>query len=148
MIKSEERTIDGKRYIFTQYMMDKGLEIFAEITRIAAEPLALFAPYAVDKDREMPDDLYSSIAKAFMSNIAPKEFVRLSKELIAGTNIITENQNRAVNFNADFAGDYVHLLNVLKEMLQFQFGNVFQKLVGIIPATTASTSTARKVKAQ
>jgi len=148
MIKTEEKNIDGKRYIFTQYMMDKGLEIFAEITKIAAEPLALFAPYAMDKNKDEPDELYGKIANCLMRNINPKEFVRIVKEMTEGTEIITDNQKRYVNFNMDFAGEYMHLFSFLKEMVQFQFGNVFQKLVGIIPATSASTGQGAKVKAQ
>ncbi len=147
-----EFEVDGKRYLQNQYQVERGLELYARVAKVAAEPLAQLASVMdkAKKEDRLDDPLNQSdlvqIARTIATVLEPKEFVSLCKDLLEGCEVIDAQQKKTLSFNTDFIGNYGHLFKVLAEVLKFQFGKSFSELGAVIPAAVPSVTSRIRAK--
>lgn len=113
-IQQKEVTVGSDVFMLTQMPATKGIKTLKQLLR-------LIGPAAAEIFQE------GNVTKAvdrLVENIDSVDVEVLFKDLIA----TTAKQNMAVNFDNEFAGDYGKLMMLCKEVVEFNFGNVFTLL--------------------
>lgn len=142
--KSEDFEIDGVRYSTTQYSGTKGLTLFAKIAKIAGKPIGILVGSGLDA--EVKPNMIGLAVEALTQNLEPEDFVKTIKEILEGTIIYTDGENRPIIFDKDFGGGIGHLFKLLKHVLAFQYSDFLGGIAEITPAITVR-SKQNRVKA-
>lgn len=138
--KNTEFEIDGTRYASTQYSGTKGTELFVKVIKSIGEPLSYIMKGAQGGiDSEFNLEMFGSALRSFASTAEPKEFTAMMKEILDGTLIFVDNQNRTIQYDVDFSGRIGHMFKVVFHILKFQFSDFLDVVGGLTPAnpTTA-----------
>ena len=119
MIKQKTVTIEGDEYLLNSMPATKGLKCLKQITKVVGPAIA-------ELDGE---ESFMKVIGKLLDNLDSVDVESLVKELVASA----AKGNMAINFDTEFSGDYVKLFNLVKEIVEFNFGSVFT-LVGITDA--------------
>lgn len=114
--------IDGDDYMITHFHTTKGLAIEVKLGKLLG-PAWLELQKAAADDNTQEAVLASAIG-CLIEQMDKVDVVALIKELVAGVTIGT----KSINFDHDFAGRHATLFELVKEVLKFNFADVFSKL--------------------
>lgn len=114
MIQQKNVTVNGEEFLLTQFPATKGIRVMKQLIK-------LVGPAAAEIFKE--GDISGAVDK-LVENMDAVDVETLLKELVASAS----KGNVAVNFDNEFAGEYAKLLLLVKEIVEFNFGNVFTML--------------------
>lgn len=120
MLKQKEVEIDGEKYILTQFTAMKGLKYQKKLAKIVLPALA-----EIVKSSESEQNVFGKVIEKVWENLDQIDEELIKELVVTGA---TKN-NVSINFDFEFAGEYVKLFELVKEILMFNFEKVFQ-LVG------------------
>ena len=115
MLEQKEVEFGGNKYLITQFPASRGVRLSKQVAKIAAPVLSSL--YSEDGS-------YIKAVEAFLLSIDDVDFENLAKELITSVT----NQSMAINFDQEFAGKYDLLINLMLEVVKFNFESVFTLL--------------------
>lgn len=147
MKRTEQVNLDGVTYSITQYPATRGQQLLVKLMKVFGKSLGLLADQAKGGVDLMSLEV-TSVIEALVANLEPEESTALIKEILTGTQVHDGGHIREINFDLDFAGRYLHLGKLLKEVLVFQYGDFLGGLATLgqgaarknpQPAVSAST---------
>lgn len=109
--------VNGTDYIITQFGATQGIRIQRQLVRLLGAPI-------LDAQKDGGDLNVASLIKAVIDNLDNVEVEKLVPELVSRVTIGT----KSINFDDHFAGKYGDLLALIKEVLTFNFQDVFTQL--------------------
>lgn len=113
-IQQKEVVINGEVYLLTQLPGMTGLKLGKQLIKILGPSFAML----------QGED--ASIAKAL--NILFDNLDDNAEALIIALVTSASKGSVAINFNTEFAGEYDKLFMLVKEIVEFNYGSVFQML--------------------
>jgi hypothetical protein len=120
--------VDGKKYTTTHFPVEFGLELGAKLSKHLVEPS--LSKFAEMKDQDVGLGAASIGAiTAVLKDLPPKEVGPLAKDLMSTCKV----NGATADLDLHFSGEYVLLFKVLKEIVAFQFKDVFSVLSDLIP---------------
>ncbi len=121
--------VDGVKYTTSLYSFDTSIEIGEKLGMLLAEPLA-----AVVDSGGLKADVDAVLIKGaiggLMTGLQNLDTVQLIKDILQTTKKIDNNERRPISFDLDFAGEHLHMFKVLKEVVAFQYADLFGMAAG------------------
>lgn len=140
--------IDGKEYEIGHFMTSKSTKLLARLTKLVLGPLgAGLSGVGLSKgDGEDGGGIDSDISvdKAFMAladNIDEDLILNTIKELMSEVRLGTGG---AIEFETHFMGETMHMLNVVKTVLEHNYGDFFGGMSGAVKSAIAMFTTQGK----
>lgn len=112
-IQQKVVTVKGTEYILTHLPAGKGLVVMKHLTKLVGPAFA-----------KMTSGDIGEVVDAILDNIDKTDVEELARRLITGAS----KGSMAVNFDSEFAGEYDRLYLLIKEIIDWNFGSVFQLL--------------------
>ncbi len=113
--------VGDESYLVTAFLTSKGLRIKSRIIKYFGASLT----EAFSGDAEDDSTIISVIAGLF-DQITEEQFVELTKDILSN---VTKN-NQMIDFEREFSKNYVNLYKLIKEVLEFNYSDLFS-LLGI-----------------
>lgn len=110
MIEQKQVVVCGESFTITQLPATKGIRILKQIGKLAGPAMAGY----------QEDGLMKALGSLF-ENMDQIDVESIIKELVNSAS----KGSMAINFDMEFAGKYDKLFNLVKEILEFNFGSVF-----------------------
>ena len=120
MREQKEVTVNGDNYILNQFGAIEGLKYQKALAQVILPALAEISKSGVEDESGA-----ISIAMSKLAENIDKIDERMLEAMV--TRGATKN-SVAINFDNDFAGKYMELFQLLKEIVLFNFGSVFTML--------------------
>lgn len=121
MRKQKEVEINGSKYLMTQFGAKQGVKLGKKVAKIALPAVA--AIYG-------GDETTNEYAIPIMMEVVSENLDHLDEDTIQELLSSTTKSNYAINFDDEFAGNYVTLFKLLWEVVQFNFADFFQLAQG------------------
>lgn len=130
-IESKDILIGDSEYTITQFTTSKGLKYLKQLAKILAPSFAALAENNdvtnTDVRNAIEDGVVSSdgLVKAvhlLVENMDKEDVVELVKNLVNGV----RKDNKDINFEIEFAGNYGELIQILVEVCKYNYASVFQ----------------------
>ncbi len=115
MITQKQVTIDGINYTLSAFPATRGLRIMKELTKLVGPSFAAWAK---------GEDGIAGVVTKLVENLDAVNVETLVKEIVSGAT----KDNMSINFDIEFAGNYMVLFKLVKEVIEFNFGGVFTNL--------------------
>lgn len=123
-IDNKEITINGKKFLITQFNGSTGLKLQIKLMKHLGPAFAELLDSPEPEGSEEAKGNITGMIKALVMSLDEVNTPILIKELLANTKL--NNQDiRDQDFNFEFAGDYKTLFQLLKEIVEFNFGDFF-----------------------
>ena len=131
-IESKDVLINESEYTITQFTTSKGLKYLKQLIKILAPSFAALSEGAdvsnIDvksaiQDGTIQTDGFSKAVNLLVENMDKEDVVELIKSLVQGV----RKNNKDINFEAEFAGNYGELILVLVEVCKYNYASVFQE---------------------
>lgn len=117
MIKQKTININGEDFIINTLPATKGLKVLKQLTKLIGPAFS-----ELIKGGEGSDVNPVSVAmEKLFDNLDSVDIEVLVKELVSSAS----KGSIAINFDMEFAGDYAKLFSLVREIVEFNFGNVF-----------------------
>lgn len=116
MIKQKTVTIDNSEFLITSLPATRGLAYLKQLTRLLGPSFA-----KMSKEGATIGDAL----EVLFENMDTVSVEDLIKNLVA--NGATKG-NMAINFDTEFSADYTKLFELVKEIVELNYGNVFTLL--------------------
>lgn len=113
--------VGDESYLVTAFLTSKGLRIKSRIIKYFGASLT----EAFSGDAEDDSTIISVIAGLF-DQITEEQFIELTKDILSN---VTKN-NQMIDFEREFSKNYVNLYKLIKEVLEFNYSDLFS-LLGI-----------------
>lgn len=110
-IQQKSVEVAGESYFLTQFPATKGIKILKQLIKLVGPAAA-----EIFKD----GDIGGAVGK-LVENLDNVDVENLIKEMIGSVS----KGNVAINFDNEFAGSYSKLLLLIREIVEFNFGDVF-----------------------
>jgi hypothetical protein len=114
--------IDGVDYKITQFLATKGLGIEVKLMKLLGPSFMELQKAAQDENAQ--EAVLSAAITVLIEQFDKVDVVALIKELLSG---VTKG-TATINFDQEFAGRYGAIFDLVKEVLKFNFADVFSKL--------------------
>ena len=114
--------IDGVDYKITQFLATKGLGIEVKLMKLLGPSFMELQKAAQDENAQ--EAVLSAAITALIEQFDKVDVVALIKELLSG---VTKG-TATINFDQEFAGKTGGIWELVKEVVMFNFGDVFSKL--------------------
>lgn len=115
MIRQTTTTINGEEFLINTLPATRGLKVLKQLTK-------LLGPAFSELIKGGPESNPVSVAiEKLFDNLDSVDVEELVKTLVASST----KGSIAINFDTEFAGDYAKLFQLVKEIVEFNFGNVF-----------------------
>jgi len=115
--------IGDTEYLIAQFTTTKGLKYLKQLTQLVGPSFAELFASTDQKDQSVSVDGLTKAVELLVDNMDRVNFETFVKELLCQTTV----NNREINFEIEFAGKYDTLLELLIEVIKFNFGSVFTK---------------------
>lgn len=131
-IESKDVLINESEYTITQFTASKGLRYLKQLIKILAPSFAALSEGAdvsnIDvksaiQDGTIQTDGFSKAVNLLVENMDKEDVVELIKSLVQGV----RKNNKDINFEFEFAGNYGELILVLVEVCKYNYSSVFQE---------------------
>lgn len=109
--------IGDETYVINPFLTTKGLRVKAKLVKYLGSSLS----HAMSAEDE--STIIEMIASVF-AEITEDQYVELLKEILSNT---TKN-NMPIDFDKEFALNYMNLFKLVKEVLQFNYNDLFSLL--------------------
>ena len=114
--------IDGTDYKITQFLATKGLGIEVKLMKLLGP--SFMELQKASQDENAQEAVLTAAISALIEQFDKVDVVSLVKELLSGVTKGTQT----LNFDQEFAGRYGVIFDLVKEVLKFNFSDVFSKL--------------------
>jgi len=114
--------IDGVDYKITQFLATKGLGIEVKLMKLLGP--SFMELQKASQDENAQEAVLSAAIAVLIEQFDKVDVVALIKELLSG---VTKG-TATINFDQEFAGRYGVIFDLVKEVLKFNFADVFSKL--------------------
>lgn len=114
--------IDGTDYKITQFLATKGLGIEVKLMKLLGP--SFMELQKASQDENAQEAVLTAAIGALIEQFDKVDVVSLVKELLSGVTKGTQT----LNFDQEFAGRYGVIFDLVKEVLKFNFSDVFSKL--------------------
>jgi hypothetical protein len=114
--------IDGVDYKITQFLTTKGLGIEVKLMKLLGP--SFMELQKASQDENAQEAVLSAAITVLIEQFDKVDVVALIKELLSG---VTKG-TATINFDQEFAGRYGVIFDLVKEVLKFNFADVFSKL--------------------
>ena len=114
--------IDGTDYKITQFLATKGLGIEVKLMKLLGP--SFMELQKASQDENAQEAVLSAAITVLIEQFDKVDVVALIKELLSG---VTKG-TATINFDQEFAGRYGVIFDLVKEVLKFNFADVFSKL--------------------
>jgi hypothetical protein len=114
--------IDGVDYKITQFLATKGLGIEVKLMKLLGP--SFMELQKASQDENAQEAVLSAAITVLIEQFDKVDVVALIKELLSG---VTKG-TATINFDQEFAGRYGVIFDLVKEVLKFNFADVFSKL--------------------
>jgi hypothetical protein len=121
MIKQKTIKIGEEDFIINSFPATKGLKLLKQITKLVGPAFSELIKGGAEGTDINPVSL--AMEKLF-DNLDAVDVETLVKELVSSAS----KGSISINFDMEFSGDYVKLFNLVKEIVEFNFGSVFTLL--------------------
>lgn len=135
MIEQKNVSIQGNDYMLTQFKASLGLKYMKQLTKLlgpafielqkAADTTDIKGKGAEAAKAKKEEDAMMQAAMVLIDSMDNVEVESLVQALVM--NGATKG-TMSINFDMEFAGKYDVLFELIKEIVSFNFGNVFSKL--------------------
>lgn len=119
-IKQKEVVIGGDSYLLTSLPATKGLKLLKQITKLVGPAFGELSKGGADQ--EGPG--VSGAIEKLVENLDNVDVENLVKELVSSAS----KGSVAISFDHEFSGEYAKLFELVKEIVEFNYGSVFTKL--------------------
>lgn len=116
-IKQETFVIDGASYTVSTFPATKGIQVLKQLTKLIGPSIAQMFTPAEDGESNV-----SLAMEALLDHIDDVAVDSLLQTLITG---VTKD-NMAISFDTEFSGNYLHLFNLAKKVVEVNYGDLFQ----------------------
>ena len=144
--KTEKIVVDTKVYSVEQYKVTDGMVLWGHLQKSFGKALGTSVDAFVkgfkgyDSERGIASVLDADIQVApildsLFEKIEPEQLPKFAEMILQGTQIQDGEILRPVILDIDFAGNYLHLIKTLKEILMYQYSDIktfFLSLAGAI----------------
>lgn len=134
MIEQRNVHFDGTDYMITQFKATLGIKLLKQLTKLlgpafielqrAGDTSDIKGKNAEEAKAKREENAMMSAAQILIDNLDNVEVEQLVLALMSG---VTKG-TMPINFDMEFAGKYDVLFSLLKEVVSFNYGNVFSKL--------------------
>jgi hypothetical protein len=114
--------IDGVDYKITQFLATKGLGIEVKLMKLLGP--SFMELQKASQDENAQEAVLTAAISTLIEQFDKVDVVSLIKELLSG---VTKG-TATINFDQEFAGRYGAIFDLVKEVLKFNFADVFSKL--------------------
>lgn len=114
--------IDGVDYKITQFLATKGLGIEVKLMKLLGP--SFMELQKASQDENAQEAVLSAAITVLIEQFDKVDVVALIKEMLSG---VTKG-TATINFDQEFAGRYGVIFDLVKEVLKFNFADVFSKL--------------------
>lgn len=133
MLDSKDIIIGENEYTLQTFPANKGLIYLKQLVKILAPSFAAMAESSGKEvtnmdvmtavsDASIQSDTLSRAVTLLVENMDKEDVVELIQNLVKSC----RKNNKEINFNIDFAGNYGELLSLLVEVCKFNYSSVFQ----------------------
>lgn len=120
MRQQKEVEISGQKYLITQFGAKQGVKLGKKVARVALPAVAAIYGGEGNEDHAVP----------IMMEVVSENLDYLDEATIQELLSSTTKNNYAMNFDDEFAGNYLTLFKLLWEIVQFNFADFFQLAQG------------------
>lgn len=113
-IQQKQVTVKGTEYLLTHIPAIRGTRILKQIIKLVGPSFAQF-----QKEQDLSGAM--TILFASLDEVGVEQLII---DLVASAN----KGSVGINFDMEFAGEYDKLFNLVKEIVEFNFGSVFTLL--------------------
>lgn len=107
--------LNGQNYLITQFGAKQGVKLGKKVAKVALPAVA--AIYGGDNEE---------FAIPIMMEVVSENLDYLDEDTIQELLSLTTKNNYAINFDDEFAGNYLTLAKLVWEVVQFNFADFFQ----------------------
>jgi hypothetical protein len=131
-------SIGGQDYTIHQFGATEGLKLGLELSKRVAPVVAPLV--ALGQDRDITVEMAEKVADALVQNLDVDTTVGLIQRLVSKTTVTGVGVLSGVTFETHFAGNYAALLQVLREVVSFNFADFFSGLGALMPGRPEKTA--------
>lgn len=113
-MKQKQILIQGEEFTLNTIPATKSLKIFKDI-------LKLVGPSFAELNKENGEDIFAKAVEALFDNLDSVDVEKLCVQLVQSA----YKGNMGIDFDSEFAGRFDKLFLLLKEIVEFNYGNVF-----------------------
>ena len=125
MIDTEERQIGDHMWTVGQFTASIGLRLWTRLIKLVGPSLGTAAAaFGEGLDTEFDASILGKAVEELTKKLDENDVLDLVQRLLSQTQI----DNRKVNFDLDFAGNYMELLKVLLFVLEVNYKSFFSGL--------------------
>lgn len=135
MIEQKNVSIEGNDYMLTQFKASLGLKLMKQLTKLLGPAFIELqkASDTSDIKGKNADEAKAKREEQAMMNAALVLIDNMDKVEVEALviTLVTQGATKgtmSINFDLEFAGKYDVLFSLVKEIVSFNFGNVFSKL--------------------
>lgn len=114
--------VGDESYVITPFLTSKGLRIKHKLVKYLGTSLEK-ALVASEQEEDKESTLLGIIAEVFME-IPEDQYIELIKDVLSN---VTKN-GMSVDFDKEFALNYANLFKLLKEVIEFNYNDLFSAL--------------------
>jgi len=138
-LEHKDVIVGDKEYSIPMFTTSKGLLYLKQLTKVIVPSFVALsegAEQSVDlqdpNNATLQSDNLLKAANLLVENMDKEDIVELIKNLVKGVRV----DNKELNFEMDFAGNYGELLSVLTQVIKYNFSSVFPNGGFGFPAAT------------
>lgn len=120
MLQQKTVTIEGQEYLLTQFPATAGLKYQKKLAKVLLPSLAEIVKAQMSQEVSPMGVALEKLAE----NIDQIDEDLLKEMILKGA----AKGSMAINFDQEFAGAYDKMFELLKEIVEFNFGSLFTKL--------------------
>lgn len=141
--KEEIFELDGSTYKTIQYPGREGTKIFSMLGKIIGPSLGALMGSGVTStlNGKVNSDAMEKAFSLLFSNIPENQADQFFDKILSCTKVIKDGTATEINFDLEFTGRIGHLIKLAIRIVRFNFDNVFQDLVGMLPKVASPMST-------
>lgn len=126
MIEQKTITVLDTDYMLTHFPATKGVRLLKQIIKLVGPAFAEISKGA-QGEADAEQQIIGMAMEKLFENLDSVDIEALVKELVSSAS----KGSVGINFDNEFAGDYLRLFELVKAVVEFNFGSVFT-LVGTV----------------
>jgi len=140
MIEMVEKEVDGTTYKIEQFPTSKAIKILTQLGNLLGPSLQDVMGGSGVKDKSEQSRFFGKAIGELLSRMDKEQNVALAKQLVESC---LRGEGAKINFELDFRGQLGHLLKLLVAVLEVNYSNFLDDLLGILDGVKGSNFAAQ-----
>jgi len=136
MIEMVEKEVDGIVYKIEQFPTTKAIRVLTQLGNLLGPSLQDVVGGAGVKEKSEQSKFFGKAIGELLSRMDKESNVALAKQLIES---VLRGEGAKINFELDFRGKLGHLLKLLVAVLEVNYSNFLEDLLGILDGVKGSS---------